>query len=601
MYKNPFAVISPEDLTAEQADQLFVEMYSDHPEITRPGNTHIIGARGCGKSMLIRCSMPDFMMIRQKKQFEELDSLAFCVPIKKTSLNLQDLRRLDDRHAPYMINEHFFTLHVMAHILLSLSRIEFTTKYYEKKAYRDFYETCFLRYLRASGFQGEIHVDYKDANAFFQSLYEVIDLMICEFAPYLRDLLREKEDISYNMPLLSYMRFVIPVMKKMCLLPDFPKDKPVYIFIDDADNLSDIQTQILNAWLLCRTQPGISLKVSSQIGMYKTYLTSSGVLVESPHDYQEENISYIYTTKSGDFYKKSIEILRKRLKIFGYDIDPHIFFPADEEQEKNIKKEEERIREEYAESGRGYRVSDDVRRYAIPNYIRQLGGTRKSRMTYKYAGLDNIIHLSSGLIRYLLDATAKMYDRAIDREKKDGDFIFPEKIAPSIQDSVMREKADQYLFKELRKSDDDFDNSILITNRPQNNADKLGNLINAMGKTFHDILLSDRAERKVFSIALTNIPDQELKEVFSLGVRLGFLHETYIGNKEGNGRTLLYVLNRCFAPLFTLDPTGFQGYFFMTNSDLKKAIMSGKKLRHIDVAEQNDIQQLSFEDILMDY
>lgn len=29
MNNNPFAVISPEDLTAEQADQLFVEMYSD--------------------------------------------------------------------------------------------------------------------------------------------------------------------------------------------------------------------------------------------------------------------------------------------------------------------------------------------------------------------------------------------------------------------------------------------------------------------------------------------------------------------------------------------------------------------------------------------
>lgn len=598
MSNNPFAVISPEDLTAVQADQLFVEMYSDYPDITRPGNTLITGARGCGKSMLIRCSMPDVMMIRMNKQFEQLDSLAFCVPIKKTSLNLQELRKLDDRHAPYMINEHFLTLHVMMHILFSLSEMKFSNDSFEEEAYRDFFEKCFLRYLKAAGFQGTIDVDYKNPNTFFSSLYEGMFLMVCEFVPYLKSLFSGTEDLSYNLPLLSYMRFVIPVMKRMCSLPGFPPNVPVYIFIDDADNLSVIQTQILNSWLLCRTQPGVSLKVSSQIGMYKTFLTSSGILVESPHDYQEVNISYLYTTKSRDFYEKSVSILEKRLKLFGLNTDPHSFFPVDIEQEKRIKAEEEIIRKEYEEKGRGYRESDDVRRYAIPNYIKHLGGTHKSRMTYKYAGLDNIIHLSSGIIRYLLDATAKMYDRA--KNDQDDENIIIDSISPSIQDAVMREKADYYLFNELRKSDDDAENSISVTSMPRNNADKLGNLINAMGKTFHEILVSDRAERKVFSIALTNIPDQELKDVFALGVRLGFLHETYIGNKEGNGRTLLYVLNRCFAPVFTLDPTGFQGYLFMTNHDLKIAIMNGKKLRNIDSAGQNDVYQLSFEDILFD-
>ena len=116
-----------------------------------------------------------------------------------------------------------------------------------------------------------------------------------------------------------------------------------------------------------------------------------------------------------------------------------------------------------------------------------------------------------------------------------------------------------------------------------------------MGKTFHQILISDRAERKVFSVALTNIPDEEIKQVFGLGVRLGFFHMSYIGNKEGDGRTYLYVLNRCFAPIFTLDPTGFQGYLFMTNDDLKKAIRSGKQLRNI-LKEESETRQLKLED-----
>ena len=132
-----------------------------------------------------------------------------------------------------------------------------------------------------------------------------------------------------------------------------------------------------------------------------------------------------------------------------------------------------------------------------------------------------------------------------------------------------------------------------------------------MGKTFHEILVygdidnpfSGRSERKVFSIALSN-PEQvdpELQQVFQLGVRLGFLHKSYIGNKDGTGRTFLYVLNRCFAPIFTLDPTGFQGYLFMTNDDLHKAIYSGKELRRIDndkSDDENGLYQLSLFDCM---
>jgi hypothetical protein len=595
---NPFAIISPEDLRAEQADRLFVEMYSDYPEITREGNTLITGARGCGKSMLIRCSLPDVLMIREKKQFDELPFIALCVPIKKTSLNLQELHKLDDKHAPYMLNEHFMSLHVVMHMLLNLSDINYREGSYDEGKYKIFFNNCYYRYLKAAGYRDEIDVDYSSANAFFKSLYEHVFLMVCEFVPYLKSLFNtESIDYSYSLPLLSFRRFIVPVFEKISALPGFPTGKPIFIFVDDADNLSRIQTEILNTWLACRTQPTISLKVSSQIGMYKTFLTNAGVLVESPHDYQDVNISYLYTTKTGDFYSKAIDILRKRLEIARIFIEPNDFFPPDKNQEDRIKQEEEKIRRAYPESGRGYRENDDVRRYAIPNYIRDLGGTRKKRMTYKYAGLDNIIHLSSGIIRYLLDAVAKMYDKASSNSSESCAVS----ISPSIQDDVMRDKADFYLFNELRKSEqaNDDDLPIATTESPYNNTDKLGNLINAMGKTFHEILISNRSERKVFSIALSNLPDDELKRVFSLGVRLGFLHESRIGNKDGNGRTPLYVLNRCFAPIFTLDPTGFQGYLFMTNADLKKAINTGKQLRDIlekDSDEDSGIRQLTLED-----
>ena len=628
--ENPFAVISPEELTAEQANQLFVEMHSDYPEITRFGNTLIMGARGCGKSMLIRCSLPDFLMAREKISFSELPYLAVCVSIKRTSLNLQELHKLDSVHIPYLINEHFLAQNVIMQSFLSLSRNKYEIDLYDAKAYQVFFEKTYMRYLKAAGCKDVVEPDYTSPESFFASLYEHLFLMSCDFVPYITNLLfPENSDFSYDLPLLSYTRFIVPVFTKMLELPGFPKNKPLLIFIDDADNLSMIQTQILNSWLACRTQPTISLKVSTQIGLYKTYLTSTGVLVEAPHDYQEVNISFLYTTKLAgvNFYKKAIKILVKRLYLNHYIDDSALendqtaeaalksFFPSYQKQEDGISKEAEYIRIAYKANGRGYRENDDVRRYSIPNYIRRLGGTSKSRRTYRYSGIENIIHLSSGIIRYLLDAAAKMFDIAYnsitEENKRLGKKV--EYIPTNIQDDVMRTKADFYLFAELQKGRELSDESyeIATTTSPQSSTDKLANLINAMGKTFHEILisgniddpLSGRAERKVFSIALSNPEqiDEELQQVFQLGVRLGFLHRSYIGNKDGTGRTYLYVLNRCFAPIFTLDPTGFQGYLFMKNDDLRKAIYSGKELRRIDDDKSDDdidLYQLSFSDYM---
>ena len=215
-------------------------------------------------------------------------------------------------------------------------------------------------------------------------------------------------DPAYDLPLLSFLRFIVPVFTELVSLPGFPCGKNIYFFIDDADNLSTTQTRILNTWIACRTQPTISLKVSAQYELYKTYLTSNDILIESPHDYQSVNISLRYTTNHiGNFKDKAIEILAKRLSTAGIEQKPEDFFPNYQIQEDGIQKEAQLIRDNYNTMGRGSRVDDDVRRYAIPNYIKKLGGTKNRGQLFRYAGLDNMIHLSSGIIRNLLDACRK--------------------------------------------------------------------------------------------------------------------------------------------------------------------------------------------------
>lgn len=598
MISNPFAVISPEEMNAEKAAQLFVEMYSDYPQIKRPGNIIMTGARGCGKTMLIRCCLPDVLMLKDSKRLDELEYLAFHIPVKKTSLCLSELRFLESRHAPYLINEHFLSLNILMYSLLDLSKIDYSE--YDPDEYKEFFSSTYARYLRMSGCKDSISVDYDSPRSFYLSLYRHTEEMQASFINYILRLNpnSEKMDPAYDLPLLSFLRFIVPVFKKLITLSCFPQNTNIYFFIDDADNLSATQTRILNTWIACRTQPTISLKISAQYELYKTYLTTNDILIESPHDYQSVNISLRYTTNYiGNFKDKAIEILAKRLSTAGLDQDPERFFPVYDIQEQGIQKEAQLIRDNFVMHGRASRVDDDVRRYAIPNYIKKLGGTKKSRATFRYAGLDNMIHLSSGIIRNLLDAAANMYDAACAQKSENNHISF---IDTDIQNRVLRDQSDAFLYTELRHSDvcssaerDELQPIAL----PKNDIEKLQNLICAMGQTFHDILVSDRSERKVFSIALSNIPDNEIRQVLKTGVRLGYLHEATIGNKAGNGRTWLYILNRRLAPSFVLDPTGFQGYLFMTNEDLHKAITTGKQLRAIEESFDDDIKQLSLFDI----
>jgi hypothetical protein len=593
--KNPFEYIGPEEMTAEQINHLFVELYSEFPRITRSGNVFITGARGTGKSMMIRYAMPDVQILENGgRVFSDLDCIAFHVKVKRTQINYTDLGILDDVYAPYYINEHFLSVYVLMFALKSLSELKI--KAFRKKAYERFFNETYIRYLRLSNCNDEIEPTYDSANAFFKVLYNHAEIMNAQLISYMANMgsTKDRTIAPYTLPLLSFLRFIVPVFSELNTLPGFPKGKDIHIYIDDADYLSETQTKILNSWVACRTQPKISLKIASQVKKYKTFLTPTNVLVEAPHDYYHINISDLYTTKNSGYAKKAQSILKKRLELAGITCEVDSFFPVYKKQEDGIELQRQLIKENYPHSGIGNRVDDDVGRYAIPNYIKSLSGTSKNKMTYQYAGIDNIIHLSSGIVRYLLESACDMFDEV---SKKHTEASAVATIPSEIQDNVLRLKASSFLFNDIYKMDiGSKDKPSGGLSSKSSKTQRLQNLLRAMGQTFSEILMSERSERKVFSIALSNQIDADVRETLELGVELGYLHESRIGNKEGTGQTELYILNRCLSPIFTLDPTGFSGYLFMTNDDLKLAISSGRRLRKIDKYAKDDENQLSLFD-----
>ncbi len=569
---NPFTIRSPEDIDAAEALELFVDVFTDFHKVRDRGHTMLNGPRGCGKSMMFRFLEPDCQQLRYKKQLKQIEFFGVLVSIKNTTLNLTEFHRLQDTNANVILNEHFLTMYVTTKVFASLQRASVPDTEANRRAISAFRQQTFLPALRVAGMQNTIEVAGPEmgVNDLLKALHDACDELYREMLTYVRRLaFMSPVESPYSGPLCGYVDFLFPMLREVKQLPFMPHG-PIYLLIDDADYLNVVQTKILNSWLSTRTSATVSIKVSTQL-KYRTFQTVGGMQVDAPHDYSEVNISDLYTSSKSRYLHRVTEIVERRLRLYGIAKTPSEFFPPNGKQESRIATIATQLREAWKESGKGFRPGDDAHRYARPTYIASLKGTRKAGRAYSYAGFDQLVHISSGLVRYFLEAAALMYNA----EKARSQAGAVTHISSNIQNEVIRDEAERLMMTEFEKifeEEQSYADDAIHRLRLADGKIRLHNLIRVLGGIFHQKLISEDAERRVFSVAFSDRPPQELLELFKLGIQFGYFHRSTIGNKDGTGRTPLYVLTRRLAPHFTLDPTGFAGYLFVTSPPILEGI-----------------------------
>lgn len=589
---NPFEIKTPESNSAEDILELFVDVFPDFWQVKEPGHTFLNGPRGSGKSMMYRYMMPDCQMMKNECEASQLDYFAVYVGIKQTNINNTDLERLTN-HANLIINEHLLSTFVVANVFESI-RQTFKGKLNEHTCeLKEFYDTIFKKCVALAGYEGDMGVsDGIKGCDLLVKMAEVVEDMERQCKNYCKRLALNRDlSAPYSGALTDFVDFVEPLIKGLKKIPLFPQGKPFYILIDDAGYLNLAQTKVLNSWVSYRSTKDICLKISTQLD-YKTHLTANDKRIDEPHDYSEINISTVYSSKTSEYNDRIYEIVKKRLeKYLGKNIDPRVFFPDDAEQEKDIDEIYQRLLQAYDDPERPYAGGDAARRYSRPDYIKNLQKVHKSGAHYSYAGFDQLVAISSGIIRYFLAPAQEMY--SVMMAKKPNEDI--QQIAPGVQDEVIKKYSDNFLhgqFDEIRRDQG------LASVQPDK-ADKLYNLVDSLGELFHTILVSDASERRVFSVALTDNPDDELYEILDMCEHFGYLHKRTIGNKTGTGRNRMYVLSRVLAPHFKLDPMSFAGYKFMSSNVLKVALTNKKRFLQLmssGIAQDSTLQLNLFED-----
>lgn len=576
---NPFAVKTPETMSAHEVVDLFVPV-AESFDMAGPGHLFVHGHRGSGKSMMFRLMSPDCQTLKQNSNIQSLPYYGVYLSIKATDLNVPEFRRLEGQLAGFILSEHVLVGYLTIKTLQSLA--ENLAAEIDKlgllEELRNFCDTSIIARLRSVGWDGAMDslAQATSADDLLSRVIEIMNMTHVQAIQYLKRLTFIKDIFPFDGPLLGFQDFLLPLLRELRPLSFMPHG-PIYLLIDDADNLNLQQTQVLNTWVSYRTTADLSLKISTQLS-YKSYLTASGQRIESPHDYSEVFISAIHTGPAKEKYPQWVgEIVRKRLQQFEIWADPRDFYPPDEDQERAIQEIADEYKRNWKPNSGSYRPGDDAYRYARPEYMKRLSGPAKHGSDYRYAGFDQLVHISSGIIRFFLDPASKMFSEQQKRSGSDPVMF----ISPPIQDKIIKEASDDILLSEFEKLIDDVDQS--SDGAPENvqKMRKLRNLIYTIGAMFREILLSDRSERRVFSFAISDEPDQEVRAILRLGIQYGFFYLSSIGTKEGMGRTRLYVLTRRLAPFFKLDPTGFSGYKFVTNAFLSSALVKPKRTQNL--------------------
>lgn len=589
--KNPFTVTTPENLSDGDIVSLFVP-YPEYNALQSSDHQFLNGHRGSGKSMMLRMMTPGCQMITNECVIEQISYYGIYLSIKATELNTQEYIRLDNHPSGSLISEHLLCVKLLSALFKSLKLFN---KNENLENLTSFYSENFRKILYFAGEEVSENIDVLSTDMFYDRMLNIFDEIQSSISKYIKRSAFTNDIVPYSGSLLGFLDTVIPIMealKKFSII----KSKAIYFLLDDADNLSLTQTKVLNTWVSYRTTATVTLKISTQLN-YKTKQTTSNQLIESPHDYSEIYFTSILTGSPKNNYPILVaNVIEKRLRRYGIkNPDAKIFFPEDKHQEEEIQKIAAEFKSNWDKNGKGFRPGDDAYRYARPEYIRQLS-QKKGAYRYLYAGFDQLVHMSSGIIRYFLDPAAKMFS---EQQKINGLKPVTE-ISPLVQDQQMRDQANYLYINKFNELQEDFETK-KMHDWTDDKLEKLHNIIFSLGMLFQSYVLGQtQSQRRTYSFFISegSKPNKELISILRLGISLGYLDEGSIGNKSGFGRTPLYVLTRRIAPVFKLDPMGFSNNISLTSEQLvdmmnnpssyKKRVKNKSSLL---VDEDKDIQQ----------
>lgn len=563
-YINPFEYDAASNLSPEMVVDIFVEDNNYSRFIQSNRNVFLLGERGSGKSMTLLYNSLRYQSIKSSENNSVLGKkfIGIYIPCKTPLTQKNEYLLQQNEYLSAVVSEHF----LCATILYSISSalLEFKEQFVESDD---------------NGFRKNLEFILENKLPDCSNLLESIVLFSNrEIGKAQKSLIND-----YTKPVEDSFSFVSTVLPFLELIKglDFFNGSHFMFLFDDVHDLNPYQRKILNSWMSYRDHSLFSIKVASAKVVEPEYKTLSGGSLLEGHDFILIDLEKPFQNPFSPFGKLAKDIIKKRLNIIGVDVEPDEYFSINKKFKSGLDKskiEAEKKANLKFKNGTSKQISDYVYKYGRAGYFRN----RSSKANRPpYSGLDTIVHISTGVIRNLLEPCYWMFDRAYSIEHEGNQSYIVNKISPKIQTEIILERSE----RAWERLDEGLDK--VVEGCSRSDAVKIYNLFDVLITHFRARLMSSISEPRaiVFTISsYTQKYQDKLGPLLDIARRAQYLYLRQGPSKDDGKRETYYVPNRILMPSRGLDPEGQHARVSLKANDILNAT-EGVKIPFEDGAQ----------------
>ena len=528
----------------------YIEDYNYSRFVSSKRNVFLVGERGTGKTMTFLYYSLPVQVEKCKKQHDELDlsMVSIYVPCNTPLYHRKEYELLDELNAA-LISEHFLVGSMMYALIDAIYSVANIMTPDEENNLRKELEYIF-------------NIELLNNIPFISAFKHVIDKSCIS----MQRAINENEDIRESFFLFNNgIKSVLGCFSQLAKL----SNSHFSFMIDDAQLLNRFQIRSLNSWIAFRDNALFSFKVATTRVDAPPLITSSGGSILEGHDFTKIEMEQPYQNKWSSFGKLAQRIIESRLRSVNIEKTPHEFFPENPVVTEGLKKAkikaEQQAHEKYPD-GTSKQISDYVYKYTRAIYFRE----RSSKANLPdYSGFEVLTHLSTGVIRNLLDPCFHMYDSMLS-ESRVVDFI-----PPKIQTDVIRN---------LSKKKWDFvqnllDNTIEGCSRMQ--GQYVFHLLDNLAILFWKRLQKEISEPRAVEFTISGLDEyrhKELIKIINIAQKAQLIYTYKSSAKDSGKREVYYMPNRMLWPERGLDPYGQHARVSITADNLQNAAITNREI-----------------------
>jgi hypothetical protein len=543
--RNPFEYDAAPNLDPQRLIDWYIEDYNYSRFMTSRRNVIINGERGSGKSMtLIYHSLTYAAKRAASEASDDTDArtIGIYVPCN-TPLSSKEEHRLLPLVPQMRIAEANLTLSIVTNLAREMK---------EEAALLSAEDRDFLR--EEFAFAMESEKPEGDACP-FDELRKQARRRVRAVQLGLRV---EKFDESDAID--TFVMLVIPILEAIRLTKAFA-GVHFSLLVDDAQDLNEHQRRLMNSWLGHRDNSIFSIKMA--VAGIRTYdfTTAHGGSILEGHDYVTVDLQRPVQNKDSEFGNFARDVVARRLANAGISVSPDDFLPVSRAFASRLSKAKEQAEAEAQK--RGYPLGstayrDYVYKHGRASYFRNRD-PKANKPTY--SGFSTMTHLSTGVIRNLLQPCFVMFEHQTSKNKGKP----PSEIEPDVQDEVVKAQSDrlwELIENNLEKR---------LPNCTLEDGQAIARLFTRIAEYFRERLLHHASEPRVvtFIISERDHPAYpKVERLLLLAERAQIVYVRLGTSKKGGGRENYYVPNRMLWPRYGLDAHGQHGRASLRAQDL---------------------------------